>query len=44
VTYAGDWCVAYPPRQPGAASEPADPTTNPTAPPATNTPPAPPRS
>jgi hypothetical protein len=31
VSFAGDWCVAYPPREPGAATEPRDPS----APPAT---------
>ena len=40
VSFNGDWCVAYPPRQPGAATEPSDPA----APPATNTAPTTPRS
>ena len=33
ASFAGDWCVAYPPRQPGGATEPSDPA----APPAVNT-------
>jgi hypothetical protein len=24
VSFSGDWCVAYPPREPGAATEPLD--------------------
>jgi hypothetical protein len=33
VSFAGDWCVAFPPREPGGATEPATPST----PPASNT-------
>jgi hypothetical protein len=32
VTFAGDWCLAYPPREPGSAPEAA----SPASPPATN--------
>jgi hypothetical protein len=40
VSYNGDWCIAYPAREPGAASEPSEPA----SPPATSTTPTTPRS